>query len=453
MNIALSHPELLILVRNFVARFRAYDRFSAGRRLANLTALWVLAGSAPKASDLLLDIRNTAVHYGDAGRIEDTLYQVSLYVEDLHPALGRVFSSVLTPDILEAGGALPELASMAANFAQDFSDKLPGGLGVWFDAVLDEISHGANAGEVSTPRPIARLMGLLVGASPGDSVLDPSCGVGATLVEAASLAPSVKLYGQDSSRLATALSTLRLYLLGFEAEIILGDSLRAPARWRNGLERFDAIICDPPVGMAVSPTFDTGLDERFRHMQTQRSEALFVEHCLQHLRPSGRAVLLLQSGFLSRRGGEAYYRADLVSRGLIEGIISLPPGVIPWTELPFSLVVLRGAGRPELPLTVVEGAYLRRQGRRSTERLNNEAVNELHQLYQGSLSSRFAGTIAAATVLANGADIQPRRWLDFERTEELDLRELYQRACAAELEAAELRERLDKAMAYFKVGN
>ncbi len=439
------------MVKTFVGRLRAFDRFSAGRRLVSLTALWVLAGSTTQGTKLLQDSRNLTVHYGDTGRIKSVLYDISSFVESNNPDIAGVFSSALTPDILETGGSLPELFSLAVNIAAAFPSNSPGGLGAWFDAVLDEISHGPNIGEVTTPKSIARLMALLARPSPGAQVLDPSCGLGATLVEMASLAPGAQLHGQDSSGLAAALSRLRLYLLGLEGDIVLADSLRAPARWRSGVKRFDAIICDPPVGMSMVSASDPAFVQRFGEMRTQRHEALFVEHCLQHLLPTGRAVLLMQSGFLSRRGGEAFYRAGLLSRGLVEGVISLPSGVIPWTELPFSLLILRGAGEPNTPVALVDAAYLRRAGRRAGERLNHDAVREIYELYRGSTNSQCSGKVAAAAILASGADLQPRRWLISDRTADLDLNDLYARARVAEAEAADARERLDELMAHFKL--
>jgi type I restriction-modification system DNA methylase subunit len=439
------------MVKTFVGRLRAFDRFTAGRRLASLTSLRVLAGGSSEAVALLDEFRNLTVHYGDSGRVGDTLYKISNFVEDMHPELSGVFTSALIPDVLQTGGSLPELSSLAADIAMAFPVASPEGIGAWFDAVLDEISHGPNTGEVTTPKSIARLMALLVSPSPGALVLDPSCGLGATLVAMASLSPGAQLHGQDSSGLAAALSRLRLYLLGLNGEIVVADSLRAPARWRNGAQRFDAIICDPPVGMAMISASDPAFKQRFGHMRTQRHEALFIEHCVQHLCSSGRAVLLVQSGFLSRRGGEAHYRGSLLSRGLVEGIISLPSGVIPWTELPFSLVILRGAGEPDSPVVMVDAAYLRRASRRSVERLNNDAVDEIFELYQGLLTSQFSGKVATAAILASGADIQPRRWLIADQTTEPNLSDLYARARIAESEVADARERLDILMADFEL--
>ena len=84
------------------------------------------------------------------------------------------------------------------------------------------------------------------------------------------------------------------------------------------------------------------------------SEAFFVEHALRSLKAGGRAVVLLPLGFLARRSGEAIYRADLVRRGRIEGVVALPGGVIPWTELPTAILVLRGHDAPRAAIRLVE---------------------------------------------------------------------------------------------------
>jgi len=69
------------------------------------------------------------------------------------------------------------------------------------------------------------------------------------------------------------------------------------------------------------------------------SELAWVQHCLAHVRPGGRAVIVLPPGVASRRSGRSI-RAALLRRGLLRAVISLPPGAVAPAHLPMHLWVL-----------------------------------------------------------------------------------------------------------------
>jgi type I restriction-modification system DNA methylase subunit len=430
---------------------RAFDRFSAGRRVASLAALGVLALRDDAVSQCWREFRNTAVHYADPASLQSKLLELSEAVQKIRPELGRSFTGALTPDILQAGGSLPELARMAAAIVESFSEGRRDDFGAWFDIVIDEISHGRHVGEVTTPRTLARLMARIADPVAGDTILDPACGLGATLIEMSACADDLKLFGQEVSALAAALATLRLYLLRLAAEVSLGDALRAPAHWADGTETFDRVICDPPYGLSMHLQNRDVLTNRFEGLPTSRSEAFFVEHCLQSLKPGGRAVLLLPLGFLVRRGGEANYRSRLIEAGRVEGVIALPGGVIPWTELPTAILVLRGHDMPGAPITLIDAGYLRQVGKRATERLTDEQVAELAALYRGPSDEARAVRVLPQQLLDRDADLQPQHWLKPHDEADVDPADIFNRAVDAESRAAAAKAELDRLMVYFRL--
>ena len=432
-------------------QLRSYERLTSGRRVAALAALGFLACLDPISARAWAEFRNRAVHYVDAHELGGRLFELSMQIEDQRPTLGRSFSAALAPDILQSGGHLPEFATVAASVVEAATGEPEKSFGQWFDAVLDLASQGRQVSEITTPRPLARLMARLANPSPGDTVLDPTCGMGATLIELTNLAPGLRLHGQEVGALAAALATVRLYLLDLPAEISLGDALRAPAQWSDTLTRFDRVICDPPYNLATQIDGDGALASRFSRLPTSRSEAFFVEHCLQNLAPEGRAVVLLPLGFLARRGGEAAYRADLLNRGRIEGAIALPGGVIPWTELPIAVVVLRGHDAPGEAIRLVDASYLKALGKRATERLTDEQVVEVTELYDGPISPGRACIVSPEDVLKQDADLQPQHWLAEEEAPKIDLGALYRQAVEAEARAEAAKADLDTLMVFFRL--
>ncbi|RFS82882.1 SAM-dependent methyltransferase [Actinomadura spongiicola] len=171
-----------------------------------------------------------------------------------------------------------------------------------------------------TREDVARLMARLV-CRDGDTVLDPACGLG-TLLRAAPDPRSA--LGQDGSAPAALIAEVRLLLAGTPAEIAAGDSLRRDAF--PGAHA-DAVLCNPPFGdrawghgeLAGDPRWEYGLPPR------GEPELAWAQHCLAHLRPGGRAAVLMPSAVASRRPGRRI-RGNLLRAGALRAVITLAAG-------------------------------------------------------------------------------------------------------------------------------
>ncbi len=97
---------------------------------------------------------------------------------------------------------------------------------------------------------LARCMVNLARARPGELVLDPFCGTGSILVEAALI--GCRVMGADISARMAFGCLLNMRFLGLEPEgILVADAFRPPAR------QADRIVTDPPYGRSASTA---GLD-------------------------------------------------------------------------------------------------------------------------------------------------------------------------------------------------
>ncbi|MBG0828258.1 N-6 DNA methylase [Planomonospora sp. ID67723] len=167
---------------------------------------------------------------------------------------------------------------------------------------------------------VAALMIRLVGGDSGGAgpVLDPACGVGTLLLNAA--AP----LGQEINETNALLSAVRLLLRGAPARIVAGDSLR-----EDGLagELAAAVVCDPPFNerawgyeeLAGDPRWEYGLPPR------GEPELAWVQHCLAHVRPGGLVAVLMPAAAASRRPGKRI-RGNLLRAGALRAVIALAPG-------------------------------------------------------------------------------------------------------------------------------
>lgn len=185
-----------------------------------------------------------------------------------------------------------------------------------------------------TPHDLASLMIELARVDTG-SVLDPACGTGSLLCASPS---GVTVLGQELDPGLARLVRARLAFTHDVAQVVTGDALRA-----DGFADVvaDAVVCNPPFNERAWGHEELQFDARWVYGLPPRgeSELAWVQHCLAHLRPGGRAVLVLPPGVASRRSGRPV-RAALLRRGVLRAVITLPPGAVAPAHLPMQLWVL-----------------------------------------------------------------------------------------------------------------
>ncbi|GAA4889132.1 N-6 DNA methylase [Saccharopolyspora cebuensis] len=190
----------------------------------------------------------------------------------------------------------------------------------------------------TTPRPVVDLMaGLLLEPR---TVFDPACGSGG-LLSAAARRGATRLFGQDVVAAQTALAEVRIPVEAPDAdlvEVVAADSLRQDA---FADLRVDAALCNPPFGVRDWGHDDLAYDPRWAYGLPPRSESelAWVQHCLAHVEPGGRAVVLMPPGAAERASGRRV-RAELIRHGALRAVIGLPPGAAPPPHLGLHLWVL-----------------------------------------------------------------------------------------------------------------
>ncbi|MEV0684571.1 N-6 DNA methylase [Nocardia sp. NPDC050378] len=234
-------------------------------------------------------------------------------------------------------------------------------------AVLSERGlDGPSTGVYPTDQPVAALMADLLAAATSptpSSVLDPSCGGGTLLLEAARIG-ATKLNGQDilpvqAGRTAAALGIL---VPQAKSDIRAGDALLADAFPET---EFDAVISNPPYSQRDWGADELALDARWVYSVPPRgeSELAWAQHALAHLRPGATAVLLLPPAVAARSSGRRI-RMELLRAGALRAVIALPPGVSTPRQVGLQLWVLRrpGVGSPGDTLLFADTTRLPNRG-------------------------------------------------------------------------------------------
>ena len=241
-------------------------------------------------------------------------------------------------------------------------------------------------GQYFTPPEVADQALALLNPQPGQSLLDPACGAGALLSAAArwqrdrfpAAAAPLTLTGWDTDPQAVAYARAALALLNPPAppRLEVRNGL-VPAQGRREIQAlaptpadpekaaaagWDLILANPPFG-GQQAVQDPALLQHYRlgHKWVKRGAAwqrqqalrdrqqpqlLFLERCLQLLKPGGQLALILPDGHLSNPQDQ-YLREYMTEQAAARAVFSLPEDLFhPYTGIKTSLLLLEKQGRP-----------------------------------------------------------------------------------------------------------
>jgi type I restriction enzyme M protein len=261
-------------------------------------------------------------------------------------------------------------------------------------------------GEFFTPRNVCEMAVRMVMATyPQDKwlklrIVDPTCGTGGFLVAAMNvwreylITVQRRKYPNNEGRAIEEAQrrlqeTANQFLTGIDFNPILvraaqmnlvmhGDgstnvyhanSLLPPGEWPSiaandvagnvKYNRFDAIVTNPPFGANI-PIDDSHILDQFELAKFEKEdgtrrgsmppEQLFIERCLQLLKPGGRLAIVLPDSILSNPG-LAFIRRWVLKRARIIASVDLPQVTFePYTGTQTSVLLLQKKTREEMEL-------------------------------------------------------------------------------------------------------
>ncbi|WP_427922829.1 N-6 DNA methylase [Streptomyces sp. cg40] len=227
-------------------------------------------------------------------------------------------------------------------------------------ATFDELcarhlSSGPRAGFSATPPALADLMVHLAGPVHG-TLLDPACGSG-TLLLAAAEHGYQRVQGQELNPSLARVTAVRLAFRASTADpeqvraavvydVHADDFLRSPVYPRKA----SAVVTNPPFAdrtwgyedLADSVLWEYGVPPR------AESELAWIQQALAHVVPGAPVVLLMPPAAAVRPSGRRI-RAELLRRGALRAVFSLPPGYAAHYALPLQLWVLHRPDPTDAP--------------------------------------------------------------------------------------------------------
>jgi type I restriction enzyme M protein len=293
---------------------------------------------------------------------------VDLFENNVRSEYSDVFDSkdAITLDAASLAYVVGELQ----NYCVTEADR--DAVGEAFEVFIGPALRGGE-GQFFTPRNVVRMIIEILDPEPGEMILDPACGSGGFLImaleyvwkklEATAAKKGWNAVQLDRKKREVASKCFRgidkdLFLAKVTKAYmaIIGDgrggvfcdhSLLPPADWKPqtsesiALKFFNVVMTNPPFGTQIringsgllsqydlayrwKHNKDSGRSEKTTDIyEHQPPQILFLERCLQFLKPSGRLGIVLPESILGNPSYE-FIITFLTERARILGIVTLP---------------------------------------------------------------------------------------------------------------------------------
>ena len=289
------------------------------------------------------NIRANAKQPDIGKRIDEALAAIEAENASLKNILDKRYARAQLPD-----GKLGELVDLISTigFGAD-TGKARDLLGQVYEYFLGQFAsaEGKKGGQFYTLASIVKTLVAVLNPHHG-KVYDPCCGSGGMFVQSEKFIEAhggklgdVSIYGQESNPTTWRLAAMNLAIRGIDFN--LG---KEPAdtfvRNQHSDLRADFILANPPFN--VSDWWHGRLegDPRWVYGTPPQGNANYawLQHMLHHLKPSGRAGIVLANGSMSSsQNSEGEIRRAMVEAGVVEVMVALPGQLFFNTQIPACL--------------------------------------------------------------------------------------------------------------------
>lgn len=382
-----------------------------------------------------------AAKQSDIGkRIDDALSAIEAENPKLKGILDKRYGRAQLPD-----GKLGELVDLVstigfgndANTARDI-------LGQVYEYFLGQFAsaEGKKGGQFYTPASIVKTLVAILAPHKGQ-VYDPCCGSGGMFVQSEKFIEAhggkigdVSIYGQESNPTTWRLAAMNLAIRGIDFN--LG---KEPAdtftRNQHPDLRADFILANPPFN--ISDWWHGSLegDVRWEYGDPPQGNANYawLQHMLHHLKPTGRAGIVLANGSMSSsQNNEGVIRAAMVDADVVEVMVALPGQLFFNTQIPACLWFLAKQKKRKGEVLFIDARKLGKMISRVQAELDDEAINRIAETvaaWRGEVEEGasiteyqdvpgFCRSVPLAEIAEHGHVLTPGRYVGAEEVEDDD---------------------------------
>lgn len=294
------------------------------------SARWEAIRAAAKAPDI-------------GKRIDEALTVIETENPKLKGILDKRYARAQLPD-----GKMGELVDLVSTIGfGDNPSTARDVLGQVYEYFLGMFANaeGKRGGQFYTPASIVKTLVAILSPHEG-KVYDPCCGSGGMFVQSEKFIEAhggkigdVAVYGQEANPTTWRLAAMNLAIRGIDFN--LG---REPAdtftKNQHADLRADYILANPPFN--ISDWWHGSLmgDPRWIYGDPPQGNANYawLQHMLYHLKPNGRAGIVLANGSMSSsQNNEGAIRAAMVDADVVEVMVALPNQLFFNTQIPACL--------------------------------------------------------------------------------------------------------------------
>jgi type I restriction enzyme M protein len=288
-------------------------------------------------------LRSAAKQVDIGKRIDEALTLIEAENPKLKGILDKRYARAQLPD-----GKLGELVDLISTIGfGDNPNVARDVLGQVYEYFLGMFAsaEGKRGGQFYTPASIVKTLVAILNPHSGQ-VYDPCCGSGGMFVQSEKFIEAhggklgdVSIYGQEANPTTWRLAAMNLAIRGIDFN--LG---REPAdtftRNQHPDLRADFILANPPFN--ISDWWHGSLtgDPRWVYGDPPPGNANYawLQHMLYHLKPTGRAGIVLANGSMSSsQNNEGVIRAAMVDADVVEVMVALPGQLFFNTQIPACL--------------------------------------------------------------------------------------------------------------------
>jgi len=294
------------------------------------SARWEALRAAAKAPDI-------------GKRIDDALTLIEAENAKLKGILDKRYARAQLPD-----GKLGELVDLISTIGfGDDPNTARDVLGQVYEYFLGMFANaeGKRGGQFYTPASIVKTLVAVLSPHEG-KVYDPCCGSGGMFVQSEKFIEAhggklgdVSIYGQEANPTTWRLAAMNLAIRGIDFNLGREPNDTFVKNQHPDL-RADYILANPPFN--ISDWWHGSLmgDPRWVYGDPPQGNANYawLQHMLYHLKPTGRAGIVLANGSMSSsQNNEGTIRAAMVEADVVEVMVALPGQLFFNTQIPACL--------------------------------------------------------------------------------------------------------------------
>lgn len=333
---------------------------------------------------------------------------------------------------------LTNLISIFENPALDFSKNHAEGddlLGDAYEYLMRNFAteSGKSKGQFYTPAEVSRVMAKVIGISLAKSqdqtIYDPTCGSGSLLLKASDETKTgVTIYGQEMDNATAAMAHMNMILHMNPTALVWQDNTLSNPHYKNPdgtLKTFDFVVANPPFSTkAWSNGFDPVHDLYDRFIDgippKKNGDYAFLLHIIRSMKSAGKGAVILPHGVLFRGNAEGEIRRNIINKGYIKGIISLPPNLFYGTSIPACIIVLdkeNASTRKGIFIIDASKGFMK-DGNKN--RLRHQDIRKIVEVFNAQLEvPKYSRMVQTAEIRENEFNLNIPRYIDSSEPEDL----------------------------------